>query len=96
MSKSKTDSVEMVNVADEMQQIEDSVLLAGEFINDVLLPQLDEFENENDDPDYMTGMATHGLFVELIQRMAEMGYTARDLRREIKIYLTESFGETLH
>lgn len=80
----------------EMQQIEDSADVASDFIHDVLLPQLDEFELENDDREYMTGMATHGLFVELVQRMIAMGYTEKDLKKEIKIYSQLPWGETIH
>lgn len=80
----------------ELQQIEDSADVASDFIHDVLLPQLDEFELDNDDRDYMTGMATHGLFVELVQRMIAMGYTEKDLKKEIKIYSQLPWGETIH
>ena len=80
----------------EMQQIEDSADVASDFIHDVLLPQLDEFELENDDREYMTGMATHGLFVELVQRMIAMGYTEKDLKKEVKIYSQLPWGETIH
>ena len=96
MSKAKQDLIGNVSVKDEMQQLETSAELAGDFIHDVLLPQLDKFENSNDDVDYMPGMATHGLFVELIQRMGEMGYTEKDLRKELKAYINCSYGQTLH
>jgi ribose 5-phosphate isomerase len=82
--------------SEEMQQIEDSAEVASDFIHDILLPQLDEFEMNNDDHEYMTGMATHGLFVELIQRMIAMGYTEKDLKKELKIYSQLPWGETIH
>ena len=80
----------------ELQQIEDSAEVASDFIHDVLLPQLDEFELNNEDHEYMSGMATHGLFVELIQRMIAAGYTEKDLRKELKIYAQLPWGETIH
>ena len=80
----------------ELKQIEDSADVASDFIHDVLLPQLDEFELDNDDREYMTGMATHGLFVELVQRMIAMGYTEKDLKKEVKIYSQLPWGETIH
>jgi len=82
--------------SEEMQQIEDSADVASDFIHDILLPQLDEFELNNDDREYMTGMATHGLFVELVQRMIAMGYTEKDLKKEVKIYSQLPWGETIH
>jgi hypothetical protein len=41
-------------------------------------------------------MAIHGLFVEMIARMAEAGYTEKDLRKEIKMYMNSAMGETVH
>jgi hypothetical protein len=88
--------VKMVNTAEEVEQIEKSALLACDFIYDTLLPLLEEFENENDDPDYIPGIATHGLFVALIQELADLGYTQRDLNKEIKTYMNTSLGEVVH
>ena len=87
---------ELVVTKDEVELIEDSVVLASDFLEETLLPQLDKFEFENDDPDYVPGMAIHGLFVEMIARMAEAGYTEKDLKKEIKIYMNSAMGATLH
>jgi len=86
----------MVDTAEEVEQIENSALLACDFIYDTLLPLLDEFENDNDDPEYISGIATHGLFVALIQELADLGYTEKDLRKEIKTYMNTSVGEVVH
>jgi hypothetical protein len=86
----------MVDNIEEIEQIENSALLASDFVYDTLLPLLDEFENNNDDPDYISGIATHGLFVALIQELADLGYTEKDLRKEIKIYMNTSLGEVVH
>jgi len=95
MAKSTSKAIDKAT-KEELQQIEDSAEVASDFIHDVLLPQLDEFEMENDDREYMTGMATHGLFVELVQRMIAMGYTEKDLKKEVKIYSQLPWGETIH
>ncbi len=76
-----TKETKMVNTAEEVEQIEKSALLACDFIYDTLLPLLDEFENDNDDPEYIPGIATHGLFVALIQELADLGYTQKDLNK---------------
>ena len=91
-----TKEVKMVDSAEEVEQIENSALLACDFIYDTLLPLLDEFENDNDDPEYIPGIATHGLFVALIQELADLGYTEKDLRKEIKTYMNTSVGEIVH
>ena len=91
-----TKEVKMVDSAEEVEQIENSALLACDFIYDTLLPLLDDFENDNDDPDYIPGIATHGLFVALIQELADLGYTQKDLNKEIKTYMNSSIGEVVH
>jgi hypothetical protein len=88
--------VKMVSTSEEVEQIEKSALLACDFIYDTLLPLLDEFENDNDDIDYIPGIATHGLFVALIQELADLGYTQKDLNKEIKTYMNTSIGEVVH
>ena len=88
--------VKMVSTSEEVEQIEKSALLACDFIYDTLLPLLEEFENDNDDPEYIPGVATHGLFVALIQELADLGYTQKDLNREIKTYINTSIGEVVH
>ena len=88
--------VKMVSTSEEVEQIEKSALMACDFIYDTLLPLLEEFENDNDDPDYIPGVATHGLFVALIQELADLGYTQKDLNREIKTYINTSIGEVVH
>lgn len=87
---------EEVEADAEIEQYEQSVVLAADFLDTDILPLLDEFEEDNDDPEYMYGVATHGLFVELIQRLADMGYTEKELRKEIKIYMNSSFGQVVH
>ena len=80
----------------EMWQYEHSAIIASEFINEVLLEQLDKFELDNDDDTYIYGIASHGLFISLIARLGEMGYTEKELRKEIKIWLNTSVGQVVH
>ena len=54
------------------------------------------FEHYNDDDQYIYGFATHGLFVELVSRMGAMGYTEKELRKEIKHWLNTSHGQVIH
>lgn len=79
----------------ELKQLKYSAEIATDFIHDEILTKLDEFENIEDD-DYVYGMATHGLFAELVARLGEMGYTEKDLRKEIKIWLNSSAGQIVH
>ena len=80
----------------EMWQYEHSAIIASEFINEVLLEQLDKFELDNDDDTYIYGIASHGLFISLVSRLGEMGYTEKELRKEIKTWLNTSVGQVVH
>lgn len=96
MTKASSKLEELIDEKSEAEQYESSADLATDFIYDTLMPLLDSFEINNEDPDYIVGMATHGLFVECINRLGELGYTEKDLRKELKIYLNNSFGQTIH
>lgn len=80
----------------EIWQFEHSINLAQEFIDDILFPQIDEFEYENEDEKYVDGTLTFGLFCELVSRLGEMGYTEEELTTHIKDYLNTSIGQVIH
>jgi len=80
----------------EIWQFEHSAEIATDFIYDEILTKLDKFENDNEDEKYIYGVATHGLFVSLVSRLGEMGYSEKELRKEIKTWLNTSIGHVLH
>jgi hypothetical protein len=86
-----------VKVAKSLENIqyEHSAEIASDFLEDEILSKLDEFENNNDD-NYVYGMATHGLFAEVVARLGEMGYTEKELKKELKIWLNTSLGQVIH
>lgn len=93
----KTTKIEIADVKmSELEQIEHSAKIACDFMHDELLPILDKFETETTEIGYIHGMVTHCLFAELVQRMSELGYTEKDLRKEIKLYLNTSMGQVIH
>ena len=97
MSKSNNIVVEEISDEEyELWQFEHSAEIASDFINEEILSKLDTFEHDNEDPKYIFGVATHGLFTELISRLGEMGYTEKELRKEIKTWLNTSIGQVIH
>jgi hypothetical protein len=97
MSKTPSLIVELVSEEDyEDYKYEYSAALALDFIKEELLTRLDQFENANDDDKYIYGVATLGLFNEIIARLGEMGYTEKELKKEVKTWLNTSIGQTLH
>lgn len=97
MAKTNSKTAEAKKMLEqEYKLMENSAAKASDFIHDDLLPILEEFEFNNDDEEYLSGFATHSLFVLLIAKLGEMGYTEKDLRKEIKTYLNSSIGHVLH
>lgn len=96
MSNKPNQKEEMSEEDKEVWQFAHSVELAEDFLIETLLPQLDEFETNNEDSDYVFGAAMHGLFIEMIMRLGAMGYTEKELKKEIKTWINTSMGQTLH
>ena len=96
MSNKPNQNEEMTEEEKEIWQFVHSVELADDFLSESLLPQLEEFETNNEDSDYVFGTATHGLFIEMIMRLGAMGYTEKELKKEIKTWINSSIGQTLH
>jgi hypothetical protein len=77
-------------------QYEQSGIKASEFIEDELLPQIEKFDYDNEDQDYIYGTATFGLFIELIPRLAQLGYTKEELTQQVEQYVDYINNRVLH
>ena len=94
--RNKPNLEEMTDDEKEIWQFVHSVELAEDFLSEELLPQLEEFEINNGDSDYVFGTAMHGLFIEMIMRLGAMGYTEKELKKEIKVWINTSIGQVIH
>jgi len=70
---------------DEYQdyQYEYSTEAASQFLDSQLLPQLDEFDWGNNHEDYVPGVASWGLYMKLIHRLLQSGFSADEMRQVI-------------
>lgn len=64
-------------------QLEESMALANEFIDEKIIPELYAFECENDNEDYIEGIATVALFARLCTQLVEEGYSISELERMV-------------
>lgn len=87
---------EMTEEEKEIWQFVHSVELAEDFLAEELLPQLEEFETNNEDSNYVSGTAMHGLFIEMVMRLGAMGYTEKELKKEVKTWINSSVGQIIH
>lgn len=77
-------------------QYEYSLIRAENFIEDFLIPDLDEFDFESTDKNYVEGVATFMMFCKLISILGDMGYTAQDLKEQIDLHIDSNSNITLH
>jgi hypothetical protein len=63
----------------EEWQYTQSAETAQTWLDDEIIPQLIEFDFENDDEDYVPGTATYGAFCNLAAILEEIGYTKEEL-----------------
>jgi hypothetical protein len=72
------DIEELVDEFDDYQY-DVSTELSAEFIDNTLMPMLDEFDYGNSNPDYIPGVASFGLYIKLVQALLEEGFTKEQL-----------------
>lgn len=92
------DKVEKLELTEEITQkeIDTSTQVAYEFVEEYIIPQLDEFDFESDDEEYMPGCATFVLFTRLVGKMATIGYSIEELKQLTEQYYDMNFNDTLH
>jgi hypothetical protein len=77
-------------------QYEQSGLLASDFIENEIMPEVEKFDFDNEDENYIYGTATFGLFIELIPRLAQLGYAKEDLVQQVEQYVDFVTNRVLH
>lgn len=96
MSKANEVIEELEEEVYEDWQYEESGLKASDFIENVLMPALQEFDYGNEDENYIYGTATFGMFMELVPLLAQLGYSKEDLIEQITQYIDFVENRTLH
>lgn len=90
----KVDKEELVEVSQKM--LDNSTEVAYEFVEEEIIPQLENFEYDSDDDDYIAGCATFVLFTRLIGKMKEIGYNIDELKQLTEQYYDMNYNDTLH
>lgn len=96
MSKAIDVIEEIEEEAYEDWQYEESGKKASEFIEDVIMPLVTEFDFGNEDENYIYGTATFGLFIELIPLLGQLGYAKEDILDQVHQYMEYEGNRTLH
>jgi hypothetical protein len=79
----------------EEWQLEYSYDMAQDFVGQTI-EELDDFDFNNDDDKYIPGCSTYALFLALVPKLVEMGYTKENLFKEIEENMGADPTATLH
>lgn len=90
----KVDKEDLVEVSQKL--LDNSTEVAYEFVEEEIIPQLENFEYDSDDDDYIAGCATFVLFTRLIGKMKEIGYNIDELKQLTEQYYDMNYNDTLH
>lgn len=77
-------------------QYDISTDLSADFLDNTLMPMLDEFDYGNDNPDYIPGVASFGLFIKLVQALIEDGFTQEQLVETIQEFSVHVVDGPIH
>jgi hypothetical protein len=75
--------VELDDSEYEDWQYEFSSDIASDFVDEQLIPALDQFDYDNSDRDYIPGIASYVLFTRMVESLTEQGFDGEELKRLI-------------
>jgi hypothetical protein len=84
-----------VDEYDEYQH-EVSNAMANDFLDERILPQLQEFDFSNANVDYIPGIATFCLFTKLLIELINTGYTVDDIKTMVDDMSQYCVVDTVH
>lgn len=77
-------------------QYELTTELAHDFIDETVMPMLEDFDFNNPSEDYVPGVATFGLFIRVVGSLLLEGFTTEQLKEVIDDFSVESINDTVH
>ena len=81
-TEASTDNDFEVDEYDDFQY-EVTTDMAHEFVEQAILPMIEEFDYQNPNEDYIPGVATFGLYIKLVERLLEDGFSQDQLKEII-------------
>jgi hypothetical protein len=89
------DEVDHLDEFDE-EQFDLSTEISHQFIDEAILPLLEDFDYNNPHEDYISGVATYGLFTKLISMLICDGFTVEQLKETIDDFSVPGFDDSVH
>lgn len=67
-----------------------------EFLEETILPAIENFDFNHNDENYVPGVASFTLFTRMINILLENGWTADELKNAVDEFSNMSYFESLH
>lgn len=70
--------------------------LAHQFVDETIMPMLQEFDYNNPLEDYIPGVASFGLYIKLVKNLLGEGFTQEQLKEIVDESIVNDGSETVH
>lgn len=70
--------------------------IAYKFVDEEIIPFLEEFDYNNPEEDYVPGMATFSLYAKLVEMLILEGFSQDELKSLIDQFSVEYVSDTIH
>lgn len=77
-------------------QYEITTDLAGQFVEETIIPMLEDFDYNNPVEDYIPGVASFGLYIRLVKNLLNDGFTQDQLKEVVDEYTINDGSEIVH
>lgn len=90
------EDLELDNVEYEDWEFEHTNNVVDQFLNEYLVPDLEKFDFQNNDENYIPGVACFTLFTMLIDILTQNGWTPEELKSTVDDFSNQSSFEVIH
>ena len=80
----------------EQWELSKSNEAASEFLEEVIIPLVDQFEFENEEEHYIPGVASFLLYIRLVESLSQNGWTVEELKQAVDEFSSEDMSNYIH
>lgn len=80
----------------EQWELSKSNEAASEFLEEVIIPLVDQFEFENEEEHYIPGVASFLLYIRLVESLSQNGWSIEELKQAVDEFSSEDMSNYIH
>lgn len=92
-------NIETTDIEDDEfseEQIAMSTDMAYSFVDEEIIPILEQFDYDNEDEDYVPGVAAFAMYTRIVDVLISEGYSADDLKSVVDDFAAMQHNGLLH